>query len=225
MFLRFSALLLSLFPLAQPVLYPGPPCPYINIIFAVHHLFNYSDDGESIPLNCQFTSTTVHDITPEKDRYFHTSHPHPKNLTYQMIHFHKSQENKWGIYKNVTCTLATQMTIQMTISIQSIIRNGYAVNTFKYIPEFSKNQKSKLETTDMKNNLQTQGLRTQAIKIGTTYLISYILRAMSNIYIYIYIHIHTHTQRQDLFQLIANFMPYTRYSSMFWLIYVATFRE
>jgi len=100
-----------------------------------------------------------------------------------MIYFHKSQECKWGIYKNVTRTLATQMTIQATISIQSIIRNGYTVNTFKYISEFSKNQKSKVETTDMKNNSQTQGLQIQLIKIGTTYLISYILRAMSNIYI------------------------------------------
>ena len=76
------------------------------------------------------------------------------------------------------------MTIQATISIQSIIRNGYTVNTFKYIPEFSKNQKSKLETTDMKNNSQIQGLQIQLIKIGTTYLIPYNLRAMSNIYIY-----------------------------------------
>jgi len=50
------------------------------------------------------------------------------------------------------------MTLQATISIQSIIRNGYTVNSFKYISEFSKNQKSKLETTDMKNNSQTQGL-------------------------------------------------------------------
>jgi hypothetical protein len=76
------------------------------------------------------------------------------------------------------------MTIQATISIQSIIRNGYTVNTFKYIPEVSKNQKSKLETSDMKY------LQTQLIKIGTTYLISYILHAMSKIYIY--------THRQDI---------------------------
>jgi hypothetical protein len=136
---------------------------------------------KAFPVNCQFTSTTVHDNTPQKDRYFHSSHPHPKNLTYQMIHFHKSQECKWGIYKNVTCTLATQLTIQATISIQPIIRNGYTVNTFKFIPKFSKNQKSKLESTDMKN-LQTQGLQTQLIKIGTTYLISYILHSMSYYY-------------------------------------------
>jgi hypothetical protein len=77
----------------------------------------------------------------------------------------------------------------------------------------------------MKNNLQTQGLQTQLIKSGIAYLISYVLHAISNIYIYIYIHTHTHTHTQDLFQLIANFMPYTSYSNMFWLIYVATFRE
>jgi len=73
----------------------SPLTPLYSFIlhFISHHLFNYND-GESIPLNCQFTSTTVHDITPQKDRYFHSSHPHPKNLTYQMIHFHKSQECK-----------------------------------------------------------------------------------------------------------------------------------
>jgi len=101
------------------------------------------------------------------------------------------------------------MTIQATISIQSIIRNGYTVNTFKYIPEFSKNQKNKLETTNMKKNSQTQGLQIQLIKIGTTYLISYILCAMSNIYIYmymyvcvciyIYIHTHTHTHTDKIY--------------------------